>query len=60
MTMLILARRQEESIVITTPTGEEIKILVMDAYHGFARLGIDAPADYSIATDELLPAKEAG
>jgi len=33
--MLILARRQEESVVITTPAGEEIKILIIDAYHGF-------------------------
>jgi len=52
--MLVLARRQEESIVITTPAGEEIKILVMDAYHGFAKLGIEAPADYRIMREELL------
>ena len=56
--MLILARRQEESVVITTPAGEDIKILIMDAYHGFAKLGIDAPSDYGILREELLRAKE--
>ena len=56
--MLILARRKEECIVITTPTGEVIKILVMDAYHGFVKQGIDAPKEYKILREELL-AKEA-
>jgi len=51
--MLVLARRQDESLIITTPAGEEIKILVMDAYHGFAKLGIDAPADFKILREEL-------
>jgi len=54
--MLILARRQDESLVITTPNGEEIKVLVMDAYHGFAKLGIEAPADFKILREELLKA----
>ena len=52
--MLILARRQEESVVITTPAGEEIEILIMDAYHGFAKVGIEAPSDYKIFRKELL------
>jgi len=51
--MLILARRQDESLIITTPTGEEIRVLIMDAYHGFAKLGIEAPADYLILREEL-------
>jgi len=29
--MLVLARRQDESLVITTPSGEEIRIVIMDA-----------------------------
>jgi carbon storage regulator CsrA len=52
--MLILARRQDESLIITTPSGEKIKILIMDAYHDFAKLGIEAPADYLILREELL------
>ena len=43
--MLKLARRENESIVIITPSGEKIKFLVMDAFDGFARLGIDAPSE---------------
>jgi len=53
--MLKLARRQDQSVVIITPAGEEIKILIMDAFDNFARLGIDAPSDYEILIDELVP-----
>ena len=58
--MLKLARRQDQSVVIITPAGEKIKVLIMDAFDNFARLGIDAPSDYEILIEELLPkAKEA-
>lgn len=53
--MLKLARREDQSLVIITPTGEEIKILVMDAFDGFARLGITAPSDYETIIEELIP-----
>jgi len=56
--MLKLARRQHQSVVIITPTGEQIKILVMDAFDGFARLGIEAPANYETLIEELLPIAE--
>jgi len=52
--MLKLARRQDQTVVIITPGGEEIKILVMDAFDNFARLGIEAPSDYEILIEELL------
>jgi len=52
--MFKLARRQDQSVVIITPAGEEIKILIMDAFNGFARLGIEAPPDYEILIEELL------
>ena len=58
--MLKLARRQDQTVIIITPRGEEIKILVMDAFDNFARLGIEAPSDYEILIEELLTnAKEA-
>ncbi len=58
--MLKLARRQDESIVIITPAGEQIKFLVMDAFDGFARLGIEAPSEYKVLKEEfLLKFKEA-
>ena len=52
--MLVLSRRQEESIVITTPNGEEIHILVLDSTTDSTRLGIHAPSDYLITREELL------
>ena len=52
--MLKLARREDESLVVISPTGEEIKILVMDAFDGFARIGIEAPSDYEILKEEFL------
>lgn len=53
--MLKLARRQHQSVVIITPAGEQIKILVMDAFDGFARLGIEAPSNYETLIEELFP-----
>lgn len=59
--MLKLARREDESIIIITPSGDKIKFLVMDAFDGFARLGIDAPSEYKILNEEfLIKYKEAG
>ena len=52
--MLKLARRQDESLVVITPAGEQIKILIMDAFDGFARLGIEAPSEYEILKEEFL------
>ena len=49
--MLKLARRQDESIVIITPTGEQINFLDMD---GFERLCIEAPSEYKILKEEFL------
>ena len=52
--MLILARRQDESVIITTSSGEEIKVLIIDAHNGFTKLGIQAPLNYEILREELL------
>jgi len=52
--MLILARRNDESLIITTPNGEEIQIILMNAHRGSAQLGIQAPPDYIITRDELI------
>lgn len=51
--MLVLSRRQEESIIITTPGGEEIHILILDSTTNSTRLGIHAPSDYLISREEL-------
>ncbi len=52
--MLILARKEEESIVI----GDNITIKVISIEKGVVKLGIDAPTDITILRSELLKAVE--
>ena len=52
--MLILARRNDESLIITTPNEEEIQIILMNTRKGSAQLGIRAPHDYIIRRNELI------
>jgi len=54
--MLILARRQDESLIFKTPDGKEIKVMILDLNNGRARIGIDAPSDVEILREELLRA----
>ena len=51
--MLILERKTNESIIITTPSGERITIHMYDTTRGKAKVGIDAPKEYLILRDEL-------
>jgi carbon storage regulator CsrA len=60
--MLVLSRKTNESVVITTPSGERIEVTVIE-YHstGFApklRLGFKAPKDVKIYRKELLEDKK--
>ncbi|QSZ42534.1 carbon storage regulator CsrA [Sulfurimonas aquatica] len=48
--MLVLARKQDESIVI----GDNIIVKVVSLENGVVKLGIDAPKNISIIRDELL------
>jgi len=52
--MLILARRQGESLILRTPEGQEIKVLILGTKNGLAKIGIDAPSEIEILRDELL------
>ncbi len=52
--MLILARKEEESIVI----GDNITIKVIAIDKGVVKLGIDAPSDITILRSELIKAVE--
>ena len=52
--MLILALRNDESLIITTPNGEEIQIILMNARRGSAQVGISAPSNYIIRRNELI------
>ena len=48
--MLILTRRQDESIVI----GDDIEITITEARAGSVRIGIDAPKHVVILRKELM------
>lgn len=51
--MLVVTRREGESITVISPEGTEIEItLVQDGTA--ARIGIQAPVDYKILRTELL------
>ena len=52
--MLILSRKHNESITITTPSGENIEITILEGKGTQVKVGIDAPKDYLILRDELL------
>ena len=51
--MLLLSRRNEEYITITTPDDQEIIIKVVSAEHGKVKLGFDAPQNFLILRNEL-------
>ena len=51
--MLVITRREGESITVISPDGMEFKItLIQDGKA--ARIGIQAPKDYKILRTELL------
>ena len=52
--MLILTRRVGESIIIETPAGERITVVVLGVKGNQVRIGTDAPDDINIVREELL------
>lgn len=53
--MLLLRRRAEEAIVITTPTGDTIRLLVLGIEaHRYVDLGLEAPREYNIVREERI------
>jgi len=53
--MLVLTRRRDEAIIIRNRFGAEIRLTVVDVRGKKVRLGIEAPADISIAREETCP-----
>ena len=51
--MLILTRRPGEALIIETPAGELIEIIVLEVRGNQVRLGTDAPDDIAIVREEL-------
>lgn len=53
-TMLILTRRPDESLVMTTPKGEQVEVIVLGVKGNQVRLGIVADKSINIVRSELL------
>lgn len=51
--MLLLTRRPQETIIVTTPDGTEIRFTIMGLKGNQVRLGIDAPKDVDIVREEI-------
>ena len=56
--MLVLERKLNEIISIETTSGDIIDIQLMETHRGRAKIGVDAPQDYSIHRDELIDDNE--
>jgi len=54
LNMLILTRRPNESLVITTADGQEIEVIVLSVKGNQVRLGISADESIEILRAELL------
>jgi carbon storage regulator CsrA len=51
--MLVIGRRVDESVTITTEAGTRITIMVCSADMGQCRLGIDCPKHLPISRDNM-------
>ena len=52
--MLNLSRKIGKSIIIKTPSGDEIAIHLLKASGNYVVVGIEAPREYEIFREELL------
>jgi carbon storage regulator CsrA len=50
--MLILSRRQEETVTITTPDGFTITVMVCQILPSIVRLGFVAPREVQVVRDD--------
>lgn len=58
--MLVLTRQEQEEIVIVTPGGERIVLVLCSIRGDKVRIGVDAPTSYAVHRREVLRAIEAG
>ncbi|MEN8762209.1 MAG: carbon storage regulator [Thiogranum sp.] len=52
--MLILTRRQGETLIIETSDGQQIELTVLEVRGNQVRIGTNAPDDMAIVREELL------
>lgn len=55
--MLILSRKKDEEVLITTPEGRTITLKIVDIRRGVCRLGVTADSTVVIARTELINKK---
>jgi carbon storage regulator len=58
--MLILNRKEGQSVVITTETGEEIEVDILEIKGKYAKLGFKAPKTVSVDRKEVHERKKGG
>lgn len=51
--MLTLSRKVHESVVLTTASGEVIRVVLTRAHNGRAKVGIEAPQTVKVLRAEL-------
>ena len=56
--MLVLSRRQGQSLRVDVGDGKEIVITVVRIQPGAVRIGIEAPKEMNVARSELLEGEE--
>lgn len=56
--MLVLSRRENESLIITTPAGEKIVVLICQINPGVVKIGIDARRDVEVVRDNAVEPKK--
>lgn len=52
--MITITRRIGESIIIETPAGEQMRVMVLSVDGIQVRLGIEAPAEVTVLREELV------
>lgn len=51
--MLVLSRKSGESVIIVSPQGASIEVLVTKVDYNQAKIGINAPTDFKIFRKEI-------
>lgn len=51
--MLTIARKEQESLIITTPNGDEIEVLISHIQHDQVKVCIEASKGYIVKRKEL-------
>ena len=51
--MLVLSRERSQTIVITTPDGTKLTLMVVEIRGNKVRIGVDAPREFTVHRGEV-------